>query len=652
MFCRRCGAQVPDDSTFCTRCGTPVALTGVPGNPPTESGQFPPTLPGEQFTPPPVWQGPPPPSGWTYPGGPGPYRPPSPLRPPLLEQPFGARPQPGTPLNHRSRIQRGLFSRLQPSFASSAWFGAIIGSLFAFVLVLLLSVAFSLTLGSTLDQGSFGTGSILSSSGLSSSNSFSFYSNPLQLLTYAHRSTFDLKLSANGSPSDNTVALVSSISASVTPPLTLLLLIPAIGLIFGGYLAASTNYGSRRLFSVTRGASISVLYALLVLIISLVASATITLPSGDTSLNVSLTPQALSAFFNALLWGLVFGALGGYLHSRSLPKAAPTRPRSRAAARIRGALAGTGIALVILFTLCLIVVVGLYILAQAGGPALRTQGSPSALTGPAGGNCSIFLQQPDPAAPTPAILPNTLATHISFAIESPSLALWVMPLSMGAPLAISGSGTSINIGLFASDCGPGTEGAVFYFLLLLPAVAIFVGGWFAARAAQARTDGEAAAVGLLMAVAITLFLLIATFLTSISISIGLGGIASTVTAAPSITGVLLAGLIGGAVFGTLGSIVGRPRNLPHLQHSAPSAWPATPAGWPGTQGAWPSTPQGPAQPTVSSAVTSYPPASAGPDFAVLGDQPAVVTPDLPQIPSAPGRDGEAANPEDSTPQTS
>ncbi len=651
MFCRRCGAQIPEASTFCTRCGAPLVFTGAP----TVAGSSAPTLPGEQFTPPPAWQGPPPtwqgappppPSGWAYPGGPAPYTPPPPSRPPLWDRLFGPRPQPGTPLNHQNRAQRLLFSRLQPSVASSPWLGAIIGSLFAFVLALLLSAAFSLTLGPTLDRSAFGTlNTSLNSSGLPSSNSLSFYTNPLMLLAYAHRSAFIVKVALNTS-SSSLPGLNLNVSGSVSPPLTLLLLFPAIGLIFGGYLAASTNYTGRRLFSVTRGASIALIYALLVLIVSLVASTSTTIGDNSTSASLSINPEGLSAFLNALLWGLIFGTLGGYLHSRSLPRAAPARPRSRLAARIQGALKGTGIALAIHFALCLIVVFGLYILAQLGGPALRAQGSPASLsvpstsTGSSRGNCSIDLQQPNAPSTTPttpAVLSNDLATHVNFTLESPTIAFWVMSLSMGAPLALTSSGLGSSaagsIGLFASDCGPSGAGAIFYFLLLLPAATTFVGGWFAARAAQARTAGEAAGVGLLMTAAITLLLLVITFFASLSLSITALGIGANVSLGPSIGGLLLAGLLFGAVLGMLGSVAGRPRNLPPLQPSAPSFWPAVPAGWPQAQ-------QGPTQPVVSSAIASFPPASPDPGLAALGNQPTIVTPSRPeaQPPSGPTND--------------
>src|SRR5262249_42919437 len=138
-------------------------------------------------------------------------------------------------------------------------------------------------------------------------------------------------------------------------------------------------------------------------------------------------------------------------------------------------------------------VAGIYLLAQVGGPTLQAQGSPTATSS----NCSIFLEQPSTPPTSSSPSPTTFSTHLSFAIDSPALAFWIMPTAMGAPFTVAGSGVSINIGLFGGNCGPGSKGGGFYFLLLLPAISIFVGGWLAARKAQVRTAGEAAGVGLL-----------------------------------------------------------------------------------------------------------------------------------------------------------
>ncbi|HEY7357343.1 MAG TPA: hypothetical protein VH590_12780, partial [Ktedonobacterales bacterium] len=409
--------------------------------------------------------------------------------------------------------------------------------------------------------GALSTGNIVALVG-PSANSDSVYSNPLLLLAYAHRSALDLNYTTSNL-SSGVPTITNTYTESVTPPLTLLLLIPAIGLIFGGYLAASTNYGGRRLFSVTRGASIGVIYALLVLIISLAASST--LPVGNTananvSQSIVINPDAISTFLNTLLWGMLFGALGGYLHSRSMPNVAPVGPVSRAVARTRAAFAGAALTLVIHFALCLLVVVGLYILAQGGGPALQAEESP----GPGGvGNCSIFLQQP--AAQTSSLLPNDLDTHISYALISPALALYVMPISMGAQFAITSGANSINIGLFGANCGPGTKGTLFYLLLLLPAIAVILGGRLAARRAQARTAREAAGVGLLFGAALTLLLLLISAYIPITITISSRPINTAASLGPLLSSVFLAGLVFGAVFGVLGSVAGRRRDLPPMQ---------------------------------------------------------------------------------------
>lgn len=488
---------------------------------------------------------------------------------------------------------------MRRSAASSVWLGAVVGALIAFALVLLLSIAFSLTLGQTLDQGSFGTistGQVGNSVFVAGSDSsVSFYSNPLILLAYAHRTTINLNGSAG------TLGTTLTASASVTPPITLLLLIPAIGLIFGGYFAASTNYSGRRLFSITRGASIGILYALLVLLISLVASTSITIST--TSVNFS--PDALSAFLSGLACGVVFGALGGALQGRSIPPIAQARPVSRARARIRGALVGSAWALGIYFVLCLILVLALYVVAQVGGPALHTQGTPSLTT--SNSTCQVFLQQPDSSAQP--ILQNNFATHLSFVLESPALALWVMTVSTGAPLQISASGVALTIGYFNTSCQPGPDGILLYLFLLLPAASIFLGGWLAARSAQPGTSQEAAGIGLLMAPTLAILLLLFSLLASISVTISLFSLSSTANFGPAVGWTLLAGLLFGGVFGVLGSLAGRPRHLPPPQ-------PAVVPGWPATPGAWP-----PAQPTISSAVASFKPADLEPAADAPGDQP-------------------------------
>ena len=187
----------------------------------------------------------------------------------------------------------GCSANFHSSLASSFWFGAIIGPLIAFVIVLLLSIAFSLTLGPTLDQNSSNVASSLAGTAnagqpgqdtSSSTVNISLYSNPLLLLASANQSKMVENIT-EGLAGDGSQAGVPQVAVtgavSSTAPTTLLLIIPAIGLIIGGYLAASTDYTERRRFSIIRGASICILYALLTLIASLFASGSLAAKKHD-----------------------------------------------------------------------------------------------------------------------------------------------------------------------------------------------------------------------------------------------------------------------------------------------------------------------------------------------------------------------------------
>jgi hypothetical protein len=240
-------------------------------------------------------------------------------------------------------VQRGLYRYLPPAIASNLWFGAIIGSVLAFGIVLLLSTAFSLTLGPTLDQNSANAAAAAGSSSPTNQDTsinISLYSNPLLAFASANQSKM-VETITEGVSGDASQSITPQVGVtgtlSTTTPVTLLLLIPAIGLIIGGYLAASTDYAERRHFSVIRGASICLLYALLTLIVSLFASGTLAetaTTSGITiSVNGTITADAVSVFFKALLWGAVFGALGGYLRAWGFPEL----PHSRLYEGVRGA---------------------------------------------------------------------------------------------------------------------------------------------------------------------------------------------------------------------------------------------------------------------------------------------------------------------------
>lgn len=549
-----------------------------------------------------------------------------------------------------------MLNRLPPSIAGSTWYGALMGAMVAVVLALLLSAAVSLTLGPTLDQGSSANAlTNLNTSadiGQTGTTSVSLYSNPLMLFASANQSKLIEKITEdlsgdNSSPTSLQATASGTVSATTSP--TLLLLIPAIGLIIGGYFAASTNYTGRRLFSITRGASICVIYAALVLIISLFATGSLALSASESgitlSINGTITPDPLSVFLNALLWGVLFGALGGFLRANAFPRTT----HSRSYERIRSALIGTGAALGVYFVLCLLLIITLYVTGQLFTPTLLSQSGSTAT-----GNLCASLSQSLNAS-THTTSGSDAARYLFFIVGSPVMAFWLMGISMGAPLQISGA-ANLSIGLFGADCQLGS-GALPYLLLLIPAAAFFLGGWIAARSVRPVTSQEAAGVGLLLAGALailtTILMALASTTLNESISVNTSGLGTTVAATavsqslnygPALGSIILAALIFGGSFGMLGSLSGRTRILPPVQPSMPSAWPPAPAGWP-------QAPQWPAQPHVSSAVANFPPASAAPGPAVSGNQPASANPVPPDAAPPSNTAGDAAGSADTIPPT-
>ncbi len=666
MFCRRCGAELPAGAAACPRCQEPVVPPGMPAGltpvqpsspsapyPPFTTGQWsaptqagPPIPPtGEQFSPPPSWAPSVPPSAWlTNAGATGSVPPPPPPPParPLLEPLFGPTPRPGVVLAHINGVQRRFFSRLQPTTAGSAWFGALAGALVAFLVSLCLATICSLLLGGILDQAFASTAAALNLlSGSTSatgtgSQGISFYSNPLILFDYAHRSAFILKVGVSLS------GTAGNASLSITPPITLLLLLPAIGLTFGGYVAASTDYTGRRLFSIARGASICLVYALLALLLSLVTSVNLfSATTASSSTSITLAPDSLTVFLSALFWGLIFGALGGALRARAFPAIA-TDPPNRRNLRLLAAWQGARHSLTIFFAICLALLLALYLLAQLGGPTLQTEGSPVRLGSTSSTPCHVFLQTPT-TAPSPLPSSGTssgAAGPVWFLVDSPPLAVWVMSLSLGAPLQISGNGlaASLNasIGLVNADCGPGSQGALLYLLLVIPAVAIFLGARRAARSAQDSTVEAAAGTGLLFAGMLALGLVVLGFLASITLSL----LGTDINIGPSLLGTLIAALLYGAVIGLPTTIMARTGSQPQLTPFAYASWPMGP-------GAAASAGQPPQPPAVSMAVTSvhtsgpgmppspFPASGAGSGSAPLQGPPAQLSgpPDLHHVPT-------------------
>lgn len=553
MFCRHCHAGLTEDLAICPRCGEPVS-------PPNRSDVSSLSHPAESAGLPPSSSVEAPPDSFDDPALQ--LSPDLPMRPLLLEWLFGPGSRSTMPLTYANRLQRRLLRRLPPPLVGSVFFGSFIGSLIAVLTALLLTLLVSLVVGPILDQA-FNASFAASVGRQATALPATFYTNSLQLFAAASHTTVNEQVIITGSP------LVTT--ASVDAPVSLLLVLPALGLLLGGYVAGSTNISGQHRYSITRGASISLLYALFTLVLSLKTSSTLVITGlAGTSGSITLTPDAFSSSLSGLLWGLLFGAAGGALSARSLPKTPHTLPASPALARFRAALLGGGAAMATLFALCLVVILGLGFFPQAGAQLPPLEGS---LTlGTTRVPCSQYLtaqQQPltaqGPSAPA-QIAAGGVNHTVLLLIGSPAPALLLLEASMGVPLELSGSAprTSLaqSIGLLGGDCAPGADGALFYLLLLLPAMAFLVGGWVSGRAARDRTILGAAGTGLVLALVMAVLLDLVLFLATGTITIKVFGFSVTASFGPSPIGAFLAGLVFGTTFGVLGSVLGRLRHRP------------------------------------------------------------------------------------------
>lgn len=566
LRCPRCGEVLLAQSRFCPNCAQPLNLLpgstfitpSTSGQLPLPPGQYPPLIseqisllsPGQQppQSQPPggwhpsspnlsTWQTPTPaPSGAVYPAKPTNIGPPPPPPPSLWDRIFGPRPILGTPVLRTNWVQRHLLPA-QPTTAGSPWFGALAGAVAAFLITLVLSILFSLTAGPGID-------SLFDQLYSSPTATVNFFSNPLLVFASAHLSEINFTYPGN--------------TAGVGLPITLLSLFPMLGLFLGGSIAASTDFTGRRLFSIMRGASIGAPYALLTFIASLIASSTFNA--------TIIAPNAGSAFLYALLGGAVFGALGGAWHARRLPRG-PVTGQTRLSTRIHGALVGAGVAIGITFALCLLLTVILFINAQG-----NTSTSLASTPGFTGGLCSNSSQVASEIIAYYGLSNANLPVLLLSLVISPLEILWLMALSLGAPLQASEGTASVSIGLFGTNCPPGPQAQFLYLLLLIPAIALFLGGRAAARVAHPRTEGEAAGVAFLMAIALAILMLLVVFLATFSLTV------STVSASigPSAGGTILASLIFGCTLGSLGSVSGRPRHPLPMQASPGGGWPMVP----------------------------------------------------------------------------
>ena len=397
MFCRYCGNQLPDDAAFCNKCGRRVALS-VPQPPSTKvtrefetHSAFPEqsqSNPGYQPTVPawplsqPSYSGqeqpmgaqsplilPPPPTSQ-------PWMPPSqsmqhgtlsstPLPQssmPVWQQPPGSQSQWSMPQGSTSQpgwqpwqmpgappqaippgaMQQLLLRIFKPALAGNALFGIVLGSSVSLVLgasIACLLVAITHAIAPPFNRGGVSGRDIMDYI-LGIVPLHSPFRDGLQLLFIMQGAVLHTQYTSGSS--------VFSYTYSVA--LNGLLLIPALALTFGGYIAASTDLQNHAINSLWRGAAIAIPYAILLLILLPQVNGSIPLLPGESTSDVNtLSVDAISLFVFGLLWGALFGLLGASLklgrgHWRKMVlQYLRTRSRPQIGGMIAGGLTATSL---------------------------------------------------------------------------------------------------------------------------------------------------------------------------------------------------------------------------------------------------------------------------------------------------------------------
>ncbi len=307
MYCQFCQNELISDAVFCNRCGARVkdkASSPFDTNTAGATDHFNNNL-----------------------------QPPPPTRPLHLSQysAYSAElPQPqqifspaipfqsvGTPRSNSllsiptTTTQRLLIRMFQPTLASNALLGSTLGALLAAIMGIviaggLLTLAHMLA-PHTAQSAMNGEGASLVDSALNITSLGSPWRDSLQLFLSMHGPAVIFHYN------EETSSLLLSFNAALDG----LIIIPAFLLIFGGYIAASTDLQNRARNSLLRGASIAIPYSLLLLIIVPQVNGCIqngALTQNHTNMcTTTMTIDAGSVLLLGLLWGGLFGMLGASL---------------------------------------------------------------------------------------------------------------------------------------------------------------------------------------------------------------------------------------------------------------------------------------------------------------------------------------------------
>lgn len=455
------------------------------------------------------------------------------------------------------RVQRLLIQLFQPSLAANPLLGIFIGG----ISPALLGALFFIMLSAIQHPASSSTSypnalNTLASSLTGAIPTGSALRDGLQALLTAQG--VSRHIVGNFSSNAGNIML----NVDLASPLQIMLLVPALFLVLGGYLAACTDMQNRPVASLWRGAAISLPYMLMMLLLSTQVKgdiASVLLPHIASNSALSLLQSQISFTLSmnvgplivlSLFWGAAFGLLGASLklargHWRSgLHNFLRSNARSRLTAIVAGGL--VAVLLGFMFSLLLTYVAMVSNLQLTSGSTCGSAATSSSLT----------------AASTPA---------------GPFIAVQLLAFSFGTPISLNihASGMSaITNALSNSSCLRSTSFSLFggaahsspwlYLLLFLPVLALFSGGRVSVHFGRPTSPGMAAIQGALIALpfAIVMMILVALSMFSLSMEITgtvmiLGNIPDTqvvVSLGAGVIDVMVWSLLIGVLFGALGGI--------------------------------------------------------------------------------------------------
>lgn len=446
-----------------------------------------------------------------------------------------------------SGLQRALVRNFSAGMAVSLWAMAFAGAVVAAVVAVVFAALTQSVIASAVSSALSGAakGSPLGNSAAGYASGL-VTPNVLQILAVSHGVPLVAHLSAS--------ALGTNVSGDLTVhlPLSGLLLLPAVALTIGGYISAASDFQRRARYSIARGALIGPVYAVILAALAYFGTTTLSLPEFDGA-SATLGPSVGQAFLLGLLFGVVFGALGGWMQfaggaflSGALPTLRAGFASSPFAGKIAGSLAGAVAALICaigIYAAGVLGLIGYATVAQAAIP-----GNPSTTSGLPGVSGAF----------SPALSVLLLFMYV------PVLAIYLFAATAGGTVDVTSASslggfssgpasTHSSYGLLTGQYPlPAATHQWFYLLALIPAICYLTGGRVAAKAAGARNAGDGFIAGALMAVPACLIFALAALLVEVGADISAGGLNASGTVGPAVGATLLAVLVGGAIVGGIG----------------------------------------------------------------------------------------------------